>query len=144
MGEKGHATGMAGEFHAMEVLYRKGHKPALTLGNAKSVDILSEDQSGKIHRISVKAIRGGGKFGIGTEDYADPKYSDLAFMLFRYNNFNDLNTVPETWIVPAVEAEAIKRPWHAQKALYLYKDLAPLLEPFRDAWHHLGVPDRPT
>lgn len=33
-------TGMASEFYVMSVLYRLGYNPALTVGNAKSIDIL--------------------------------------------------------------------------------------------------------
>jgi hypothetical protein len=36
----GHATGMGGEFLVMERLFRLGHEPALTLGDAKSSDII--------------------------------------------------------------------------------------------------------
>ena len=35
MSQKGHTTGLAGEFHVLELLLRLGHEPALTLGNAK-------------------------------------------------------------------------------------------------------------
>lgn len=132
----GHATGMAGEFHAMEILHRLGHQPALTLGNAKTIDILSKAPSGKIYEISVKAIRGGGKWGIGKEDYA--MHHNLVFMLFWYKNFNDISTHPETWIIPATEAERIKRPWHAQSGLYLYKEHLHLIEPYKNAWQHLA------
>lgn len=136
MSATGHATGMAGEFHAMEILHRLGHQPALTLGNAKTIDILSRSPSGRIYEISVKAIRGGGKWGIGKEDYAH--YENLIFMLFWYKNFSDISTHPETWIIPANEAEKIKRPWHAQSGLYLYKEYAHLLVPYKNAWQHLA------
>ncbi len=136
MSATGHATGMAGEFHAMEILHRLGHQPALTLGNAKTIDILSKAPSGKIYEVSVKAIRGGGKWGIGSENYTT--YDKLVFMLFWYKSFNDISTHPETWIIPAVKAEEIKLPWHAQFGLYLYKEHMHLLEPYKNAWQHLA------
>ena len=138
MGVVGHATGMAGEFHAMELLHRLGHQPALTLGNAKTVDIFSESASKKIYKVSVKAIRGGGKWGIGNEDYSKSEHENLVFILFWYRKFEDLGEHPETWIVPAVEAEKLKRGWHNQSAIYLYKEDKLQLEPFKFAWQHLA------
>ncbi len=138
MSVSGHATGMAGEFHAMEILHRRGHQPALTLGNAKTIDIFSKSPTGQIYEISVKAIRGGGKWGIGKEEYVDPKHSNLIFMLFWYKDFNDISTPPDTWIIPATEAEKIKRPWHAQSGIYLYKEHLYLLEPYKNAWQYLA------
>jgi hypothetical protein len=41
-----HETGMAGEFFVMEQLFRLHHEPALTLGNAKNIDIIVRTQSG--------------------------------------------------------------------------------------------------
>jgi len=139
MSDTGYATGMAGEFHAMEILYRLGHLPALTLGNAKNIDILSYSSStGKNYKVSVKAIRGGGKWGIGSENYADPKHNDLVFMLFWYKDFADISSHPDVWIVPASKAEEIKQPWHKQSAIYLYKEHIHMLEPYKNAWHHIA------
>jgi len=135
MGVVAHATGMAGEFRAMEMLHRLGHQPALTLGNAKTVDILTESPTGNTYTISVKAIRGGGKWGIGSEDYGIKK--NLIFMLFLYDDFHDMSIEPRVWIVPGKDAEIIKKPWHNQFGLYLYKDLKHLLDPFENAWHYL-------
>ena len=139
MSEKGHATGMAGEFHAMELLHRKGHQPALTLGNAKTIDILTRSPSKKRYEISVKAIQGGGKFGIGKEDYNKPEHKNLVFMLFWYKKFNDIGTPPETWIIPATDAENIKGPWlNGASAIYCGNKAAlARIEQYKDAWHLL-------
>lgn len=56
MRRNGHATGMAGEFFVMEKLFRLGHEPALTLGNAKSVDILLRKSDDSLREVSVKAM----------------------------------------------------------------------------------------
>jgi hypothetical protein len=47
---------MAGEFFVMEKLFRLGHEPALTLGNAKSVDILLRKSDDSLREVSVKAM----------------------------------------------------------------------------------------
>jgi hypothetical protein len=74
-----HESGMAGEFFVMEALYRLGHEPALTLGNAKLIDILVQTKKGATKRISVKAIRGGGKWGVGDANLS--KQKELFFVL---------------------------------------------------------------
>lgn len=131
----GYVTGMAGEFHAMELLFRKGHHPALTLGNAKQIDILTYSPKGNRYDISVKANRSGGKWPIGSHDYSTQK--DLVFMLFLYKKFQDIAIQPELWIIPAPEAERIKLPWHNTFGVYSYKQHMHLIEPFKDAWHYL-------
>lgn len=120
----------------MEILHRLGHQPALTLGNAKTIDILSKAPSGRVYEVSVKAILGGGKWGIGKENYKNSE--NLVFMLFLYKSFEDTSTLPEVWIVPAVNANEIKKPWHNQFALFLYKNVSYLLEPYKNAWQHLA------
>jgi hypothetical protein len=136
MSQKGHTTGMAGEFHVMELLFRLGHEPALTLGNAKSVDILTRSPQGNLYAVSVKAMRGGGKWGIGNQDYSKEK--SLVFVLLHYKKFSDLSELPEIWVVPGVSAEKIKRLWHKQFGLYIYKEHAHELYPYKDAWKHLA------
>jgi hypothetical protein len=89
----GHATGMAGEFFVMEQLFRLGHLPALTLGNAKTVDIFVKTTNGT-YQVSVKSIRGGGKWGVGRDDYSS--HDDLIFVLLRYDSFEDLRVRPGT------------------------------------------------
>ncbi|MDO8445661.1 MAG: hypothetical protein Q7T53_06120 [Deltaproteobacteria bacterium] len=136
MSQKGHTTGMAGEFHVMELLFRLEHEPALTLGNAKSVDILTRSPKGKTYAVSVKAMRGGGKWGIGNQDYS--KEENLVFVLLHYKKFSDLTELPDVWVIPAINAEKIKLPWHKQFGLYIYKEQAHLLKPYKDAWGHLA------
>ena len=80
---------MAGEFHVMELLFRLEHEPALTLGNAKSIDILTRSPNGNLYEVSVKAMRGGGKWGIGTQDYSKEK--NLVFVLLHYKKFGQLS-----------------------------------------------------
>jgi len=136
MSQKGHSTGMAGEFHVMEILFRLGHEPALTLGNAKSIDILTRSPMDNQYEVSVKAMRGGGKWGIGTQDYS--KKDNLVFVLLHYKKFDHINELPDIWIVPAKDAERIKRPWHDQYGLFIYREHAHLLEPYRNAWEHIA------
>ncbi len=135
MSQKGHATGMAGEFHVMELLFRLGHEPALTLGNAESVGILTRSPQGHLYAVSVKTMRGGRGWDIGNQDYSYEK--NLIFVLLHYKKFSDLAEFPEIWVVPGARAEKIKRLWHKQFGLYINKEHAHELYPYKDAWKNL-------
>lgn len=134
---KGHSTAMAGEFHVMQCLHQMGHQPALTLGNAKTVDILTYSPNEKHYRVSVKAIQSGGKWGIGKESFADEK--DLVFVLLLFKDFKSLQVVPDVWVMPAVHAEKIKRPWqHTGWAIYCYVKDLPEIARYKNAWQYLS------
>lgn len=129
----GHATGMAGEFFVMEKLYRLGHQPALTMGNAKSIDILVRTATGKVREISVKAIRGGGKWGIDGDDVS--RRANLIYVLLHYHDFEEPTAAPDVFVVPARAAEAMKDRWFEGWAIYCSNpDHRKKLERFRDAW----------
>lgn len=136
--KSGHATGMAGEFFVMERLFRLGHEPALTLGNAKNVDILVETKDGQIKTISVKAIRGGGKWPVGKADLS--KQKNLVFVFLLYRKFTDVLTDPEVWVMPARDVEVRKNKWFDGYGIYYShtKYGVPDLEAYRDAWHHVA------
>jgi hypothetical protein len=129
---------MAGEFFVMERLFRLGHEPALTLGNAKSIDIIVKTKSGDLKTVSVKAARGGGKWGVGSRDLShDP---NLIFVFLLYAKFEDPDTDPTVWVMPAAEVQAKKRRWiNGWAIFYAHRDAAPKdLAAFRDRWDYLG------
>jgi hypothetical protein len=138
--KSGHATGMAGEFFVMERLFRAGHEPALTLGNAKNVDILVATHSGPIRKISVKAVQGGGKWPVGKSDYSSSY--DLIFVFLRYKSFGDLITDPDVWVMPATHVQARKQKWIDGAAIYYaHSTHVPVdLNEYKNAWHHLASP----
>lgn len=135
--KSGHATGMAGEFFVMEHLYRKGYEPALTLGNAKSIDILAYNPAtGKTITISVKAVCKGDKWGVGRENLCHR--DDMIFVFLLYRNFDDLTTTPEVWVIPAKDVEARKLGWlNGTSAIYYGGKNKTDLREFKDAWHLL-------
>ncbi len=131
----GHATGMAGEFFVMERLFRLGHEPSLTLGNAKSIDIIVQTGSGHLRTISVKAAAsGGGKWGVDSRDLSTD--TDLIFVFLRYQKFADIRTDPEVWVMPAAEVQTRKRPWFDKWAVYYSsrQNRPADLDEFRDRW----------
>lgn len=136
--KSGHATGMAGEFFVMERLFRLGHEPALTLGNAKSIDIIVRTKSGGLKTVSVKAVRGGSKWPVDKDDISHKQ--ELIFVLLLYKNFEKVTTDPEVWVMPAPDVQARKKPWFERSAIYYsHKEHTPKdLEHFKDAWHYIA------
>ena len=132
---KSHSTCMAGEFCVLEKLFRLGHEASLTIGNAKSIDILTKSSSGLLYEVSVKAIRGGGKWGIGKEDVS--KRQNLVYVLLYYKKFTDVDTQPIFWIIPAKDAQKIKQPWlNNSYAIYCSnKENRLVIEKYRDGWN---------
>lgn len=137
MGDKGHHTGMAGEFAVMEKLHRLGHQPALTLGNAKTVDIMTKSPIGKLFQISVKAIQGGGKWGIGQFDHSEEV--GLVFVFLHYPKFSDLQSQPSVWVMPAEDVMRLRRPWlNGGYAIFCAnKEQRDKIEQYRDRWDFL-------
>jgi hypothetical protein len=112
----GDATAMAGEFLVMEKLYRLGCQPALTVGKAKSIDILAKTESGRIYEISVKSVRGGGKWGVPTDDLSSKAGLICVFLL--YSDFEDLRREPDIFVIPAPDVERLKERWFEGSAVY--------------------------
>jgi hypothetical protein len=131
-----HESGMAGEFFVMEALYRLGYEPALTLGNAKTIDILAQRKTGDTIRISVKTIRGGGKWGVGVEDLSRTK--NLFFVFLFYRDFTNVTTRPEVFVIPASNVEKMKKDWFKSFAVYCSnEEQRQKLAPYKDAWNLL-------
>ena len=124
----------------MERLFRLGHQASLTLGNAKTIDIFTTPPGpdDRTFKVSVKSIRGGGKWGIGTTDYTADR--DLIFVLLHYRNFEELKAAPDVWIMPASAAMALRRPWLGDSFAMFCGNAQDrsALEPYRDAWHFLA------
>jgi len=125
---------MAGEFFVMETLYRLGYQPALTMANAKKIDILLAVSTSRTIRISVKTVRGGGKWPVGNSDWK--KEQDMFFIFLYYCDFGNVATRPEVFIVPAPDVQKLKESWFDSFALYFSnQERLERLEPYRDAWH---------
>ena len=110
------ATGMAGEFFVMERLFRLGHQPALTMGNAMAIDILVQGKSRTLYEVSVKAVCGGGKWGASKTNEASAE--TRIYVLLEYTKFEDPKTTPKVYFIPAPKVQRMKHRWHEGKGFY--------------------------
>jgi len=127
-------SGMAGEFFVMERLYRLGYEPVLTLGKAKTVDILASLPGGHLPvRISVKSSRVGGKWMFGVNHFAAEK--NLFFVFLLYRNWSDLTKNPDVYVMSSADVETYKETWCKGFAIYYSpKRNLSQLERFKDNW----------
>ncbi len=132
----GHATGMAGEFFVMEKLFRLGHEPALTLGNAKHIDVLVRKADGTVREVSVKAIRSGGKWGVSSAD--ESRADSRVYVFLWYRDFGEPKADVDVYVVPARDVQRLKSPWLGRHALYCSNQTSrKRLEKYRDAWSYI-------
>jgi hypothetical protein len=104
-------SGVAGEYFVAAELTRRGYIAALTIKNARGIDILaSKPGTKRAVTIQVKAIRGRGKewlLGIGDEKPLGPNHFYVLVAL------NDLGP-PEYHIVPAAIIAKECKEYHAK------------------------------
>lgn len=131
----GYATGMAGEFFVMHALFRLGHLPTLTLRNTKTLDILVERKDGELRKVSVKAVRSGGKWPIGRPDA--PSNPSLVYVFLIFRDFEDVTSLPEVYVIPSADAHELRDTWmHGLMAVYHQSAASrEAIAPYHDAWH---------
>lgn len=93
-----HATGMAGEFFVLSALHRLGMQATMTLGSAKSVDIVVVKGPGRALTIDVKAVA-------GKDDWfakpLEPSRPDHFFAFVSFDGkIREIGACPSVWIVP--------------------------------------------
>ncbi len=81
--------------------------------------------------VSVKACRGGGKWGVDHDDLSADK--NLVFVFLLYKEFDEVTTAPEVWVMPAKEVEKRKKKWFSGSGLY-YSGTD--LDGFKDQWKY--------
>lgn len=121
-------TGLAGEFFVAAELLKRGYQVALTLGNAKSVDLMVHDEaSGKTRTVQVKTLRAKNYFDLEPRKISE---ADIyAFVLL-----NEPGSPVEIFAVSASELSSkldtffgathatSKRNGVSYKSLVAYKD----------------------
>lgn len=95
---------LAGEYFVAAELYRRGYSVAITLGNAKSIDLFAE-KGAQTANIQVKAIRDRKSVG-----WPMMREKVLDGVLYIYVCLNDPGTAPDFFIATADESrESVKQ-----------------------------------
>lgn len=94
-------SGIAGEYYVAAELSRRGYLAAITLRNSDGVDILASNESGeKTFSVQVKTTQNKRKWILGKKVEEDKAVN--KFYVF-VNIPNDLNSLPEYYIVKAID-----------------------------------------
>jgi hypothetical protein len=98
------STHLAGEYFVAAELYRRGYSVAMTLGNAKAIDLFAEYDERTVN-VQVKAIRN--KKSIGWPIMRDAIKDNIIYVLIC---LNDPGTPPEHFNCTSEEArERVKQ-----------------------------------
>jgi hypothetical protein len=101
----------------------------MSIGNSKSVDIVVQHSldTNIISTIDVKAVRGYSSFIVNNVK----SFKNHFICLVCYNdNFSDIKTLPEFFIVPSGDISIIQKEFKEQKRIFK-KDVLQ----YKDAWH---------
>jgi hypothetical protein len=95
------STHLAGEYFVAAELYRRGYSVAMTLGNAKAIDLFAEHEARTVN-IQVKAIRD--KKSVG---WPMTKAGVVDGVIYVFVCLNAPGTSPEYYVCTAAEARAL-------------------------------------
>ena len=90
-------THLAGEYFVAAELYRRGYSVAITLGNAKAIDLFAEKDTRSVN-IQVKAIRRRQNVG-----WPIMKDKVVAGVIYIFVCLNDPGTAPDYFIATSAE-----------------------------------------
>ncbi len=107
-------TGLAGEYFVAAELYRRGFSVGMTIGNAKSIDILAE-KDGKVIQIQAKAIFRKASVGWNMNDHALLDY--VMYVLVNLNEWSQ----PDYYILTAKEIKKFHKQYDGRGILDLSK-----------------------
>lgn len=118
-------TGIAAEYFVLSQLYRMGVEAYISQGNRKAIDIRVV-QNDKSISIDVKAVRGYTSFIVNNVSASKNHY--IVFVSYR-NRFEEVQTIPEVYIVPSSEVIKLAKPYGKRKII-MTKDIAK----YKDNW----------
>lgn len=124
-------TGVAAEYFVLSQLYRMGFEAYITFGNRKSIDIRIISSTGAAATIDVKAVKG---FSSVIINNVVPIQNHFIVAVIYNDQLANLQTYPETFIIPSQEIESVESRWGTQRRL-----LKRNLGLFKDAWELLNV-----
>jgi hypothetical protein len=116
------STHLAGEYFVAAELYRRGYSVAMTLGNAKAIDLFAEHEARTVN-VQVKAIRD--KKSIG---WPLMKAGVVDGVMYVFVCLNPPSEAPDYYICTAAEARALVKQYATRGIV----DLARIKK--TDAW----------
>lgn len=122
-------TGVAAEYFVLSQLYRLGYEAYISQGNKKAIDIrviLSDDLS---ISIDVKAVRGYSSLVVNN---VEPKKNHFIVFVIYNNKFDDVNILPDVYIVPSKIVAEITDQWKEEKRVMKRKLIS-----FKNKWELL-------
>jgi hypothetical protein len=108
-------------------LLRRGHQVAITMGNAKSVDLFVQNRAGETFSVQVKTLRQPNAFIISPERVAKDRV--YAFVIL-----NDVSKAPTFFFVHGRELSERKERFWTRPGEKLAGFGPRALEAYRDAW----------
>ena len=105
------SSGLASEFYIAYQLYQRGYLGVVTYGNQKAVDLIAvRPRDGKTATLDVKSIKNRTNWPLTLRGAVPPGRHFYAFVSYM-NQYEDPNTVPDVWIVPARDLKGLLKPW---------------------------------
>ena len=90
-------TSLAGEFFVAAELFKRGHQVAVTMGNAKAVDLMVQvANTDRVLTVEVKTLRSPNCFGLHSKALVKDR-------IYVFVTLNDIGKPPSFAIVPGLE-----------------------------------------
>lgn len=122
-------THLAGEYFVAAELYKRGYSVAMTLGNAKAIDLYVEKETRTVN-VQVKAIRN--RKSVGWPMMRDKVLSNIVYIFVCLNG---PGVPPEYFVCTSQEAKAKVKQYKTRGIM----DLSTLRSAdFQDRWDKVG------
>lgn len=125
-------TNLAGEFHALSCLHRKGIEAYLTLANKKACDIVAIREDRTSVSVEVKAVAGAFDWRAGNLETLTPDSHFVVLICFN-GEIKDTTKPPSVWVIPYSEVGPLLRAYKGTKNVSRAAVVA-TGETYKDAW----------
>ena len=122
-------TGIASEYLVLSMLFRLELEAYISAGNKKSIDIRVINKYGRPISIDVKSVRDYSSIPVNNVSFQNDHF--IVFVIYN-KKFNELDSLPEFFIVPSSEIENITKSFQEQKRVF-----KGALNNFKDKWDYI-------
>lgn len=107
-------TGVAAEYFVLSQLYRLGLEAYISQGNKKAIDIRIIKNNKTTVSLDVKAVRGYSSLVVNN---FKPQDKHFAVFIIYNNKFDNLNILPDVYIVPSRKVAQITTTYGSEKRI---------------------------